>query len=730
MKQLLRGSSLFILSLTLAGLFRFSPAFSACSTKDERLPCIVIFDSYHQGDSWADNEVTGLIEGLRSMYPDLTPLIERLDTKHFPDPDHIVRLSQFLKDKYRTRQPDLVIVLDDPALQLILDYRDQIFPEVPVVFAGVNYYEPGMLADHQDITGVREIQDFSGTLEMALKLQPGITTAFVISDYTASGIAVQKQVQAEKPQFEGRLQIEISPDLPFDDLAKRLENLTPDQVVVIMTYVTDQAGRTFTRAESTRLISTHSPVPVYAMHETRLGYGIIGGELLEGKEHGRQAADLALRILKGESASAIPVEDSRSRPFLDYRQLVRFGIPAERWPEEATLINQPVSFWKENATILIPSLAVILLLASLSAALTAALVTMKRSRESERASQRRYQTLFETMSQGVVYQDVDGKIISANPSAQRILGLSLDQMQGRTSTDPRWRAIHADGSDFHGSEHPAMLALKTGKPIEDVLMGVHDPSQGINRWIMIGAVPEYKKDETSPYQVFATFTDITERVEFERQITRGLEIKEGLLRELFHRTKNNMQVLSSLLMLYAAQTQNDETRKTFREMDQRIQAMSLVHEQLYKNQDLSVINLEVFIQDLTQKLVKSHLTLGQKVAIKFDLEPVLVTIDIAIPFSLILNELFANAFYHAFVDTQVAEIHIHLQQRQGDIALDFSDNGIGLPEGFDIRKDGKMGFKTILALVEYQLRGQAAFYSRDGLHCEIHFSDDRYEIRV
>lgn len=731
MKRFFTGVSLFVLILMLAGLLWFSPAVSARSSQtEEKLPFLVVIDSYHQGDSWADNEIAGLVEMLQAEYPDLTPVIERLDTKHFPDPDQIIRISQLLKDKYKARQPDLVVVLDDPALHLILEYREQIFPGVPVVFAGVNYYEPGMLDDQQDITGVREIQDFSGTLEMALLLQPQITRVLVISDYTVSGMAVQKQVRGEIPKFEGRLKIEISPDLPFDELAKILEALTPDQVVVIMTYVTDQAGRTFARAESTRLITSHSPVPVYAMHETRLGYGIIGGELLEGKEHGRQAAGLVIRILKGESASAMPVEDSRSRPYLDYNQLVRFSIPTERWPEGAALINQPVSFWQENKAILLPSFAVILLLASLSAALTAALLTMKRSQESERASQRRYQTLFETMSQGVVYQDAEGKIISANPAAERILGLSLDQMQGRTSTDPRWRAMRADGSDFPGSEHPAMLALKTGQPINNVLMGVFDPSQEIDRWIMISAMPEFKKDETKPYQVYASFTEITERIKFERQITRGLKTTEGLLQELYHRTKNNMQVLSSLLMLHAVQTQNEEARRAFRDMDQRIQAMSLVHQQLYQNQDLSVINLQEFIRDLSQKLIERYLLVGQNVAIRYDLEPVLVTIDFAIPFSLILNELIANAFNHAFEDSQSGAIQIQLHQRQGGIELDFSDNGVGLPEGFEIRKDGRMGFKTILALVEYQLGGQATFHSQEGLHCQIHFRDHPFEIRV
>ena len=128
-----------------------------------------------------------------------------------------------------------------------------------------------------------------------------------------------------------------------------------------------------------------------------------------------------------------------------------------------------------------------------------------------RKSEEKYRTLFETMAQGIVYQDADGKIVSANPAAERILGLTLDQMQGRTSMDPRWRAIHEDGSDFPGETHPAMVALRTGKEVRNVVMGVFDPKRGKHNWININAVPQFRSGETKPFQVYTTFEDITAR---------------------------------------------------------------------------------------------------------------------------------------------------------------------------------------------------------------------------
>ena len=138
-----------------------------------------------------------------------------------------------------------------------------------------------------------------------------------------------------------------------------------------------------------------------------------------------------------------------------------------------------------------------------------------------------YQQLFESMGLGVVFQARDGHIFRANPAAERILGLTLDQMQGRTSVDPRWRAIHEDGSDFPGDTHPAMVALRSGQKVTDVIMGVYNPAADAYRWIKIDAVPCFKPGESEPHQVYATFEDITQQ----KNARESLEKSYAQLRE-------------------------------------------------------------------------------------------------------------------------------------------------------------------------------------------------------
>jgi PAS domain S-box-containing protein len=128
-----------------------------------------------------------------------------------------------------------------------------------------------------------------------------------------------------------------------------------------------------------------------------------------------------------------------------------------------------------------------------------------------------HSSLVAAMAEGVVVQRADGAILSCNEAAERILGLTVDQMMGRTSVDPQWRSIHEDGSPFPGETHPAMVTLRTGEPLQNVVMGVHQPG-GALRWLAINSQPLTRTGEALPYAVVTTFRDITERKQRERDL--------------------------------------------------------------------------------------------------------------------------------------------------------------------------------------------------------------------
>ena len=158
------------------------------------------------------------------------------------------------------------------------------------------------------------------------------------------------------------------------------------------------------------------------------------------------------------------------------------------------------------------------------------ITTRKQAEEQLRESEERYRSLVSAMSEGVVLQAADGRIVACNASAERILGLSADELLGRTSVDPRWNAIHEDGSPYPGEDHPVMRTLRDGRPCSGNVMGVHKPD-GSLRWISINVEPLCRPEETKPYAVVATFVDITERRNAENEIRRLNVELESRVRE-------------------------------------------------------------------------------------------------------------------------------------------------------------------------------------------------------
>lgn len=173
----------------------------------------------------------------------------------------------------------------------------------------------------------------------------------------------------------------------------------------------------------------------------------------------------------------------------------------------------------------------------------------KQVEEDLQLSEEKYRTLYETMTQGVVYQDADGQIISSNPAAQRILGLTHAQIHGRTSKDPIWRSIHEDGSEFPGEEHPIPTAQRTGKMVRDVVVGVYNPEMDDYRWLKVDAIPQFRPGEDKPHQVYALFDDITPLKRMERTIRQTMEALirlNDLIRKLS--TTRNMDLILKIAL--------------------------------------------------------------------------------------------------------------------------------------------------------------------------------------
>lgn len=160
--------------------------------------------------------------------------------------------------------------------------------------------------------------------------------------------------------------------------------------------------------------------------------------------------------------------------------------------------------------------------------------------EKLRVSEESYRTLIAALDEGIVLQDENTRILAANDSAERILGLALDQMVGRTSFDSGWRSIREDGSPFPGDDHPVPVTLRTGKPQVNVVMGIHKPDETL-RWISINAHPLFRENETTPYAAVASFSDITER----KRTEDALRISEERFAKAFNASPQPMVIFEA-----------------------------------------------------------------------------------------------------------------------------------------------------------------------------------------
>ena len=336
-------------------------------------------------------------------------------------------------------------------------------------------------------------------------------------------------------------------------------------------------------------------------------------------------------------------------------------------------------------------------------------------------SEEKHRTLFETMEQGVVYQDSTGKITSANNAAEKILGLTLSQMQGLTSMDPRWKSIHEDGSDFPGETHPSMVALRTGEPVIGVVMGVFEDSIEEYRWLTIDAIPLFRPNEKKPNKVYTTFFDITERKWAEELIKKSLAEKEVLLKEIHHRVKNNLQVVSSILNLQSGYIKNKELKGIFKESQDRIKSMALVHAQLYQSKDFSNIGLPEYFKILIENIFNSYVDSPSKVELKMEIEDIKLDIDTSMVLGLIVNELCSNALKYAFPEGRQGELCVEFRRTDNEnYLLVIRDNGVGLLGDFDIDKAESMGFLLVESMVE-QLDGTLEIDQNSGTSFKIIF---------
>ncbi len=344
----------------------------------------------------------------------------------------------------------------------------------------------------------------------------------------------------------------------------------------------------------------------------------------------------------------------------------------------------------------------------------------KKAEEALKDSEEKYRTLFESDPDYTILLDLKGHLLDVNTAATEIIGISREDLIGKnfanlTIFPPEDISLNVEMfSNFSKGQYV--------KPYES---RIYD-NKGLIRWIEI-KITSIKKDNSISY-ILVICSDITERKMAENKIKASLKEKEVLLKEIHHRVKNNMQIISSLLNLQKQYVEEEEAVDVLIESQNRVKSMAMVHEKLYQSRDLTKINVPDYVNKLIKDLFYSYAIKEEEIKPFLKIEDIILNMETSIPCGLIINELVSNSLKYAFPDRK-GKIYVSLKSKNEKLELKIGDDGIGLPKELDFKDTDSLGLQLVNSLVG-QIDGKINLDCSHGTEFTIIFSELKYKKRL
>lgn len=455
---------------------------------------------------------------------------EYLDISRSPGIDHQELQAELLRQKFASRKVDLVIAGLSTALDFALKYRNQIFPGVPVIFLAVEQREVKARKLPPDVIGVPVKLDLTSTLALALRLHPDTQHVFVVagaSKFDAYWTAEAKQVFRA---YDGKREFIYLTELPMADLLIKVANLPDRSIVYYLNVMQDGSGKVVVPAEVLSRLAQVANAPIYGHVDTYVGRGVVGGRVVSLEAAGENAAALGLRILAGEKAEQIGVQQtSENTDLYDWHQLRRWGISEASLPPGSVVRFKEPTFWDLYWRRIIGVGLLCLVEAVLIVRLFLQMVNRKRTEKDLRESEARFRLMADAAPVLIWASGPDKGCTYFNRPWLQFTGRSLERELGSGWAE----GVHPD--DLMECLEMYNTHFDTRKPFEmEYRLRRHD---GEYRWIVDRGVPRL-----APNGDFAGYigacTDVTDR----RCAEEGLRTSQRELRVLTGRLLNSQEV--------------------------------------------------------------------------------------------------------------------------------------------------------------------------------------------
>jgi PAS domain S-box-containing protein len=323
---------------------------------------------------------------------------------------------------------------------------------------------------------------------------------------------------------------------------------------------------------------------------------------------------------------------------------------------------------------------------------------MKKALEQERIAEAKYRGIFENAVEGIFQTIPTGRFISCNPSTAAILGYDTPEELIEKVTDIE-NQLYVDPQ-----QRPVLLEMMMNRVDVKNFEVEFYRKDGNRQWVSLSVRPNYNEEGEIEY-LDVIMLDIDERKRAEEQIRNSLKEKEILLKEIHHRVKNNLQIISTLLDLQSDSFAEDQSKRFFEDCQNRIRAMAMIHEKLYETSDFVSIDFGEYLNNLINSLCSTYMS-DNRITLTIETCEVALEIDEAIPCGLIVNELVSNSLKYAFPEDCQGDLVVRLYiVDDGRITLTVEDNGVGFPPGLDFRETETLGLQLVNMLVK-QLKGE------------------------
>ncbi len=344
----------------------------------------------------------------------------------------------------------------------------------------------------------------------------------------------------------------------------------------------------------------------------------------------------------------------------------------------------------------------------------------KHAEKALQENEEKYRSLFESDPDYTLLLDMNGIILDANKAAVKFTGLSKKELIGK-----HLKKLGISIKEYVDLKEKFFLTLKGQdvKPSVSILVN----QKGENNWVESQFVPIKKNEDISSVLLIAT--DITKKKRATDQLKSSVEEKEILLKEIHHRVKNNMQIISSLLNLQTQYIDDDGAADILKESQNRVKSMAMLHEKLYQSKNFTHIKFEDYVKSLVSDLFFTYSTSLDQVRLTIEVDDLSLNLETAVPLGLIISELVSNCLKHAFPHGRNGEIHVSLKDHNGNYELIVSDDGIGLQQNLEFENTKSLGLQLVHNLTN-QIDGEITIDSSHGTKFKIVFKELKYKERL